>query len=301
MRLPDFLIVGGMKWGTTSLFFDLAANPGIFAPADKEPQALADDRVLTAAGRRAYSRLFRGARDDQICGEASTGYTKLPDTVGVPARAKSLLGSPRIIYLVREPVSRVVSHHYHAVVGGAVDGDIDRAVLSSPSLIDYSLYAMQIRPWIELFGEDRVRIVRFESYVEQRRRTVAELSRFLGVEPRTEAIQVDRIHNPGGSRRVPRGPAWRFSRHGLYRSWIRPWLPRSARRRLKRAGMPKAPPRPAPPSLSTVDYIQQRVAEDCDALRRLMRREEPLWEFAEIRRSYERLALSPSGGTVSER
>lgn len=287
MRLPDFLIVGGMKCGTTSLFFDLAANPGVFAPADKEPHALAGDGVLSPDGRARYARLFRGAREGQICGEASTGYTKLPDVPGVPQRAKSVLGRPRIIYLVREPVSRVVSHHYHALTAGSVDGDIDRAVLSSPSLIDYSLYAMQVRPWIEAFGEDRVRIVRFESYVENRRRTVAELSRFLGVEPRTEAIRKDRIHNPGGTRRVPGGPAWRFSRHRFYRSWIRPWLPRPARQRLRRVGMPQAPARPAPPSPATVDYIQERLREDSDTLRRLLRAEEPLWDFEEVRRSYE--------------
>ena len=286
MRLPDFLIVGGMKCGTTSLFFDLSTNPAIFTPDDKEPHALADDAVFTEAGQAGYARLFRDARDDQICGEASTGYTKLPDIAGVPDRARRVLGEPRILYLVREPVSRVISHHYWALTVGAVDADIDRAVRESQMLIDYSLYAMQIRPWLEAFGEDRVRIVRFESYVADRPRTVAELSRFLGVEPHTEGIRVDRIHNVGGERRRPGGLAWRFSRRGLYRSWIRPWLPSAMRDRLRRLGMPGSPPRPAPPSPATVEHILAKVADDSAALAELMRHRGPLWDLDAVRRRY---------------
>lgn len=52
-RLPDFLVIGAMKAGTTSLFFDLSANPAIFFPEDKEPHRLANDRALTSAGRAA--------------------------------------------------------------------------------------------------------------------------------------------------------------------------------------------------------------------------------------------------------
>ncbi len=288
MRLPDFLIIGGMKCGTTSLFFDLGLNPGIFLPDDKEPHDLVSDHVLTRAGRKSYGRLFRGARGGQICGEASTGYSKLPDVAGVPRRARRLLGRPRVIYLVREPVARAVSHHYHLLVNGEVGADVNHAARTCPSLVDYGRYAMQIRPWIEELGEDRVSIVRFESYVADRRRTVAELSRFLGVEPRTEAIQVDRIRNVAGDRRVRGGAAWRFSRRGLYRRWLRPWLPRSARDRLRRLGMPPPPPRPAPPAPATVDYILDRVEGDAAALWELMGAAGPLWDFEAVRRRYRR-------------
>lgn len=286
MRLPGFLIIGGMKCGTTSLFFDLAANPAIFTPDDKEPSDLTSDRVLTREGTRRYERLFRRARGDQVCGEASTGYAKLPDVRGVPRRARRLLPGARIIYLVREPVSRAVSHHYHLLIAGSVDGDIDRAVRSDSGLIDYSLYAMQIRPWIDAFGEERVRIVRFEDYVARRRETVAEISRFLGVEPRTEAIRADQVHNRGGERRVPGGLAWRLSRRGLYQSWIRPWLPLSARVGLRRLTMPEAPPPPAPPSPATVEYIQERVRDDTAELQRLAGWREPPWDFEAVRRRY---------------
>src|SRR5262245_34426917 len=86
---PDFLIVGAMKAGTTSLHRDLNLHPQIFLPEEKEPEGLCHDRVLSARGRRRYARLFRPSRAGQMRGEASTAYTKLPEWQGVPARARN--------------------------------------------------------------------------------------------------------------------------------------------------------------------------------------------------------------------
>jgi hypothetical protein len=95
MRLPDFLIIGAMRAGTTSLFFDLLANPAVFFPQDKEPHCLATDDVLSASGRAAYGDLYRAAGPGQACGDASTGYSKLPDVMGVPERALRVIGGHR--------------------------------------------------------------------------------------------------------------------------------------------------------------------------------------------------------------
>jgi hypothetical protein len=94
-RLPDFLIIGAMKAGTTSLYRDLLTNPAVFFPADKEPGNLTDDRVLAEAGRREYELLFRGAVEGQICGEASTTYTKEPDLSGAATRTPVITGAKR--------------------------------------------------------------------------------------------------------------------------------------------------------------------------------------------------------------
>ena len=92
MTLPHFLIIGGMKCGSTTLYRDLLTHPRVFFPIDKEPCNLCDDRVLTDAGRAEYEALFKRARPDQLCAEASTDYTKLPDRPGVAARALRVLG-----------------------------------------------------------------------------------------------------------------------------------------------------------------------------------------------------------------
>ncbi len=285
MRLPDFLIIGSMKAGTTTLYRDLLTNPQIFFPLDKEPGNLASDDVLTAAGQRRYAAIFKAARSGHLCGEASTAYTKLPDIQGVPERAHQVLGDQmRVIYLVREPVSRIISQHDHEHVCNNMGADINLAIRESDQLINYSLYAMQIEPWLAQLGSDQVRIIRFESYVEDRRGTISSLSEFLGVAPRPELVKANDVFNPSEAKPADTGLVWRMSKSSWYRKTVRPLLPMSLKSRLRSALLPKASPRPDPPTIETVDYIIDRVGDDAQRLRHLMGRPEPLWDFEAVRR-----------------
>ncbi|MHC4274757.1 MAG: sulfotransferase domain-containing protein, partial [Planctomycetota bacterium] len=207
MRLPDFLIIGAAKAGTTSLYHDLRRNPLIFMPREKEAGDLRTDDVLTPRGGGAYARLFAATGPDQVCGEAPTDYTKLPQFPGVPRRALAVIG-PRVkaIYLVREPVARIISYHHHKHVEGVMPGDINVAVRECPELLEHTRYAMQITPWIETLGSEQVRIVRFEDYIADRPSTVAALSRFLGIEPRPDLVRASTVYNPGTGKPVLRGP-----------------------------------------------------------------------------------------------
>jgi hypothetical protein len=285
MRFPDFLIIGAMKSGTTSLFFDLLANPAVFFPEDKEPNNLAADEVLSRPGRAAYAHLYRGAGVGQVCGDASTCYAKLPDFPGVAARALQVLGPrAKVIYLVREPVARTLSQHQQELAAGHVDADVDRAIRDCPRLIQYSRYAMQISPWLDAFGDDNVRIVRFERYVADRHGVVAELSTFLGVPPASERIEVNRVYNPGERMWARSGLLWRLSRSRPYRALVRPWMTRETRARLRDMLLRKAPRRRAAPSLATIDYILDGVRDDVAELQRLARWREPPWDLDAVRR-----------------
>jgi hypothetical protein len=298
VRLPDFLIIGAQKAGTTTLWRDLLTQPGVFMSREKEPHCLVDDAVLAEPGRSAYARLFASATPDQVCGEASTAYTKLPDRPGVPARARALLGPDlRAIYVVRNPVTRIISHHLHDHLQDLVTADIDEAVRTYPPLLDYTRYAMQARPWIETFGAERVRIVRFEDYVADRRGTVESLDRFLGVEPRPELVEVEKIWNRGADKPITRGPFGRVPDLPLYRRLVRPLLPLAARDRLRRLLLPKPPPeRPAPPAPATVDLILDALADDLDELPRLAGASGPLWDLAETRARFAAEAAARPAG-----
>lgn len=278
MNLPDFLIVGAMKAGTTTLYRDLLTNPAVCLPLRKEPNTLCSDAVLEPEGTEAYSELFEGKREGQICGEASTAYTKLPVFVGVPQRAKSVLGDKlKIIYLMREPVSRVISHHHHALANGQVGEDINQAVRAMPELLDFTRYAMQIKPWIELFGREQVLLMRFEDFTADRREATCRICRFLGIEPEPDRIRTDAIFNKGENKPLGTGVWQRVVRTNAYRQLVRPILPLSIKDRLRELALPKAPPRPAPPTAATVAFIRNALAEDLDALRHLMNRDDPVW------------------------
>lgn len=271
MTLPGFLIIGGMKCGSTTVFRDLETNPRIFFPLDKEPENLCHDEVLTETGRARYEALFARARPGQICGEASTAYTKRPDFEGMAQRAMKVCGpSLRVIYLVRDPVRRAISHHYHEYARGTMPADIDEAVRAFPALVNYSRYAMQVEPWLESFGADRVRIVRFEDYVSDRVGWYTRLCGFLGVEARPDLIAADKVFNRSEGKPVMRGP-WRYVAHNpLYRRLIRPLLSSGLKDRIRSRVLPKAPPRPDPPSEATIAYIREALQEDQVRLGRLL-------------------------------
>jgi len=277
-KLPVFLIIGAMKAGTTSLYRDLLTNPAVFFPADKEPGNLTDDRVLTEVGRREYELLFRGASEGQICGEASTTYTKEPDLSGAATRAREVLGpNAKIVYLVREPVGRIISQHYHEYREGLVGENIDEEVRRHGRYVATSSYAMQVTPWIEAFGADQVRILLFETYVGDRVATVEAVSHFIGAPPRGELVDSDGRYNRGEEAAVPTGFWQVFYKNALYRRLLRPLLPLDTRAFLRNLVAPKPPPRPAPPSRATIEHLLEQLRDDSARLASLMGRSEPPW------------------------
>jgi len=263
MTLPSFLIIGGMKCGSTTLYRDLLTHPRVFFPMDKEPCNLCDDHVLTDAGRQEYEALFKRASPEQLCAEASTDYTKLPDRQGVAERAFTVLGPElRVIYLVRDPIKRLISHHHHEYSRGEMPADIGEAVERYPSLVNYSRYAMQLEPWFKTFGSDNVRVVRFEDYIADRPAVVASVESFLGLDPRPELVEVDRVHNKSDGKPVARGAMGRLIRSAPYRRLVRPLIPLGLRGWVQRRILPKAPPRPDPPPTDLVRQILEQLSSD---------------------------------------
>lgn len=284
LRLPDFLIIGAMKAGTTSLSADMQSVPGIFFPSVKEPHFLADDTVLTTAGRRRYAQLFARSDNGQRCGEASTGYAKLPSIQGVPRRAKQLLGTgARFIYLVRNPIDRALSHHYHLCRAGDLSTDVDEAVRQVPELVEYGRYAMQLEPWLNEFDVSSFHVVRFEEYVSHRLEVFARICRFLDVEPQLHRIDVASVQNEGQTAPSPK-PLFKSLLRGVTRSqWykvhVHPRTPQRLRNALKPVVMRKPPARPAPPSADTLKYLADCFREDAERLRAIMHRQAPLWNL----------------------
>ncbi len=280
MRLPDFLIVGAQKAGTTSLYFDLLKNPAVFMPSDKELGNLLDDDVCTPRGRAAYAKRFRRARPDQVCGEATTSYTKLPDHPGVPYRARRVLGADlKVIYIVREPISRIRSQHHHERSGTRISCGIDEAVRRYPRFVDYCRYTMQITPWIETFGRDHVLILKFESYIAERPTMVDEVSRFLGIDPTGDRVETDVVYNASGGKPVSEGPFAPLRNQAIYRRFIRPMLSAGARDSLRRFLLPKAPGHAETPSTQTLRYIVDELADDVRRLGEIMGTGGPVWNL----------------------
>lgn len=275
MSLPRVLIIGAMKAGTTSLYMDVASHRDAYLAQDKEPHALCDDRVLTDQGLAEYAACYAGADADSLCCDASTGYAKLPDFTGVPERAlKTLPAGFRVIYVIRNPIARIVSQHHHEHFLGLAGPSIDEEVRRHDRYIQYSQYAYQLSPWLNAIGRERVRVVSFERYVDSRPETLNEVFEFLGLSPDDEVINSGKVYNRSQGKPV-KTTYWRMVRDNpAYRRFLRPLIPQKLRLELQNVMLPKATKSLAPPSPETVAYLASRLEHDMAALKDLLTNEE---------------------------
>ena len=179
MALPDYLIIGAMKCGTSTLAVQLGAQPGLFMTTPKEPNFFSDDAIYSR-GATWYQALFDDAKPGDIKGEASTHYTKLPTHPDTLSRLRNLLEAPKIIYLIRNPVERAVSHYIHEWTMGVMTEDIGTAFDIHPELTAYSCYGRQIEPWVAAFGADSIHLASLEEIERQPQVVLDAVCGFLG-------------------------------------------------------------------------------------------------------------------------
>ena len=161
MTGPDFIILGAMKCGTTTLAAQLGAQPGLFMTEPKEPNFFSDDDIF-ARGADWYETLFEGAAPGDIKGEASTHYTKRPDLPETLSRMQAAGLAPKLVYMIRDPMARLVSHYIHDWSQAVLSVPLDQALDSHPQLVDYGLYGWQISPYIKAFGPESILLTSLE-------------------------------------------------------------------------------------------------------------------------------------------
>jgi hypothetical protein len=176
---PDFLIIGAMKCGTSTVQAQLAAQSGVFMTTPKEPNFFSDDAVYHQ-GMAWYEHLFSPARPTDLKGEASTHYTKLPTYPDTLKRMQAALPAVRLIYVIRNPVQRAVSHYIHEWTEARMGHDPLEAFRSHPELVDYGRYGMQIAPFIKAYGADQVLLTSLEQLKTDPSREFSRICSFLG-------------------------------------------------------------------------------------------------------------------------
>lgn len=202
--LPDFIIVGAMKCATTTLHEQLSAQTGIFMTALKEPQFFSDDDVY-AQGLDWYLDLFSAATPDELCGESSTHYTKLPTYPHTIDRLKAYAPNVKLIYIMRDPIERLVSQYVHEWSQRVISSPLSSAIKSHAELHQYSLYSMQLRPYLEAFGPRQVLPVFLERIKQSPEAELARIGRFLALEEPT-VWQIETAHRHSSRNRLRRSP-----------------------------------------------------------------------------------------------
>ena len=264
---PDFLVVGAQKCGTTTLYHDLRSHPQVHL-AEKE------STWLLSAGS---PRVEGDVPDGHLTGEVSTHYTMLPKIDGASA-ARRPLQTVKIIYIVRDPVARVISHHHHHLAARLVDPDINVAVRETPE----ARRQQPLRHADPALGRSlrrgSVRVVKFEDYVADRQAGVAAIQDFLGLTQHALSDPAT-AHNTHTEKRVATGGWRRIRQSSTYQSVLRPLLSEDVRRRLGRALLPTPIPRPEPPDRKTVAWLLSELEPEVEQLRALVPNG-PCWDLS---------------------
>ncbi len=204
IKLPNFLIVGAAKAGTTSLSYYLKQHPEIYISPVKEPKfftaqflnfplkGIGDDlvekHIIKTFDR--YKKLFKWATSQRkAIGEASVDnlyYHK-----GAILQIKKYLGNPKIIIILRNPVSRAFSAYTHLVRDGREYLSFEEGLLMEEKRMaenwefmwyykDVGLYYEQVRDYLDNFSD--VKIYLTEDLEQKTLEVVKDIFRFLEVD-----------------------------------------------------------------------------------------------------------------------
>jgi hypothetical protein len=199
--LPDFLVIGTQKAGTTALYAYLRWHPAITGPSWKEVSFF--DRHWWR-GEAWYRGQFPLRRSGRLVGEASPSYLFHPLA---PERARAVVPDAKLIALLRDPVDRAYSQYQHEVALGrealsfedalaAEDdrtrGEVER-LLADPRAFSRAwwdhtyaargLYAEQLERWLAVFPRERLLVVTTDELGERPAETYASILAFLGAPP----------------------------------------------------------------------------------------------------------------------
>jgi hypothetical protein len=214
--LPQILIIGAIKSGTSSLYRWLVQHPQVAPPATGRKELRFFDNSFDR-GESWYrsqfplsSKLERGAYPGTVAGagciEATANYLFHPL---VPERMASVIPEARLVVLLRNPVDRAISHYAMSVRSGVEDLPLETAIATeaeriAPSLaaatagepshgrlmeyeyhsyVTRGLYAEQLRRWYEHFDRSQVFVQRSEDLFADPESVCRRILSFLGLEP----------------------------------------------------------------------------------------------------------------------
>ena len=181
-RLPDFLIIGAAKAGTTSTHFYLSQHPEISMSWPKETN------FFTRPDHMNDIDWYMSCFSDQgsICGEASPKYAMFPRCKHVPQRIHALVPDVKLIFLVRDPIQRAESHYYHRYFKRTEYRSIDDVFadddILDDALIVASKYGMQLEQYLAYFPLSQTMIVDSLDLRDARTSTLRSMFSFLEVD-----------------------------------------------------------------------------------------------------------------------
>jgi len=220
--LPDFIIAGGMKCGTTSLHHILDRHPDIYIAKEEIHFFNIDDLVQHTDSYvfvdgvwhypkyekdfndnlNWYQSFFLNSKEHQLIGEDSTTYLA---SGNVPERISELIPNVKIIIMLRDPTLRAYSNYWHLLRTGRALWNFENSLQISPfDLIERSCYKSQIEMFMKFISRDQIYFILFEEYISDSSTVVKDLCKFLGIS--FDSFDMNKIETHQNRASVPAVP-----------------------------------------------------------------------------------------------
>jgi hypothetical protein len=201
--LPNLIVIGGAKCGTTSLHHYLSVHPDICMSHPKELDFFLEE-VGWTRGVTWYETKFPGA-EKTIRGEASPHYTRYPIYRGVPERMRSVIPNAKLIYILRDPMERMISQIVDDFSSFDSYQDLRSALCpfdTSPFVMP-SLQCLQLEQYLPYYKQSQILLMTAEELAQQRFETLVKVFRFLGVDETFTSKDFSLMLNPRSVKRKP--------------------------------------------------------------------------------------------------
>lgn len=292
--LPNFIVIGASKCGTTSLHEYLSTHPEIFLSKQKELHFFQDDDASWGTWNRGlpwYVSQFSGASAHIARGECSPDYAHEDQTKIAARKMFSLLPEAKIVYMVRDPIKRVLSHYLEEVANGHLPEIItlNDVISAGPDgggvvnhffkvIIQSTLYHRQLECYLEYYPLANVHVIALEDLVVDPASELKKLFGFLGVYQDFIPPNIDHIYNTGLDKRIrvvnPTEFLRKFSCYNSFSSIIPNFV-----RNYYRLAISKPIDKTNNCSISPENllYLHELFSEDTSLLSELLGRKFPRW------------------------
>jgi hypothetical protein len=254
--LPTLIVIGAMKGGTSSLHRYLNEHPEICMSRKKETNFFIH-KGNVERDESFYDTQFSVVPHVRHYGESSPNYTKWPAVKAVPERMHRLIPKAKLVYVVRDPIERMISHYGHSVAVGREQRPLEDALAPNVAsrYLNPSRYKSQLEQFLDYYPLEQMLVVSSEDLRQQRLATLARVFRFLEVDDSFESPKfATEYHRTENKFNVEREVSW-------------------GTRLIATLGFKPLPEKPAQPqrelSAESRGRLQEALAPECVALRSL--------------------------------
>lgn len=183
MKTVNTIIIGVQKCGTTTLSHYLSQHPEINFCKQKEPDFFSKSKDWKKE-LKSYHELYTSSEKSakkKIWMEASTTYSWLLEYPEVPKRLHEYNKSLKFIFIIRDPIARIKSHYLHHRLKSYTNKPFEEEVINNPTYLAHSKYAMQIRPFLELFPFENFHFITLKQLKENTHIELLKFANFLNI------------------------------------------------------------------------------------------------------------------------